>query len=57
MNKNIIIFLLQIIIIKNAQLDGWSIRKVDHKTIELSKKNIQYDDINLNVLLNNLVTK
>ena len=36
--KNIIIMTLQLTIIKNAELSGWKVKRLNEKQIELSRK-------------------
>ena len=57
MNKNNIIFILQIIILINAQLMGWSIKTIDNKRIVLTKniKYITHLDDNLHKIIKQLI--
>ena len=51
-NRRIILLLIQVIVIKNAILMGWKVRRLDDNSFELTKKVI---DVNIDDLMEQIL--
>lgn len=54
-HRDILILTLQMAIIKNAEISGWNVKRLNNKQIELSRKinkNIDYDRVCCDLILN-----
>ncbi len=54
-DKSLLIYILQIVAIYNAIMDGWKVKKIGIRKYELSKKINNSEDIELNYFLKKLV--
>ncbi len=54
-DKSLLIYILQIVAIYNAIMDGWKVKKIGIRKYELSKKINTSEDIELNYFLKKLV--
>ena len=55
-NKKIIICILQIITIFNALQAGWEVKRINEKTLELSKETHLLNEFNFSVFLDNIIS-
>jgi len=46
-SRDLLIIMLQIIIMKNAEANGWSVRRLNNKQIELTKTRKEYEKYNM----------
>lgn len=51
-NNNIFIELIKISILFNLYKDGWYVTNIDKKSIEIKKKRMNNEDIDLNCFIN-----
>ena len=55
-NRNLLLYILKLVTLFNAVTLGWSVRKIDSKTYELSKARNNVNNFDLNSLLNKIVS-
>lgn len=53
---NVLLYILQIVSIYNAIVMGWTVKKINSNTYELTKKNIRDQDIDLNTFINQIIS-
>lgn len=52
---NLTSYILQIIIVQNALMLGWKVKKINFNKYELTKNVMIADDFNMNTFMDNLI--